>query len=330
MNYIRVLIVFLIFTSFHNNSIVQIKRIWLTHRTNEPSHIVINWQSEKPGPSEVWFRTDNGKEHQIIVNDETTLHHVEIPLREKNVIYYYRVITGKEHSEMYAFKGYPSDREKLRVAIVGNWGYAGNSNLSQLIRDDPHLLLTLGDNIPNLHDQCGEGVKDCIEPFLKLVDSAPELFQSTPFMPILGNHDKEIRDRGRKCPPLPVYDIDATAYRTFFELPDSEWKWHFNVPDFNLCFIALDLNHIVDFGTTWQTCHDFHIGSEQMEWYRKIMNKTPVNIKSLYKTQEIKICEIRKTANGRSCFKKVRQLLQDMVTILNVLKLMGFPILIPP
>lgn len=273
MKNVKFLITLLYLITIHSSSYAQIKRIWLTHRTNQPSHIVINWQSEKPGPSEVWFRTDNGKEYRSIVNDETTLHHVEIPLQQKNSVYYYRVITGKEQSEIHTFKGYPSDQRKLRVALIGNLGYAEDPDLTQLIMDDPHLLLTLGDNIPNLHEQCGEGIKDCIKPFLKLIDSSPCLFQSTPFMPILGNHDNEIRERGEKYPPLQVYDVDATAYRKFFELPDSEWKWYFNIPDFNLCFVALDLNHIQDFGTTWQSCHAYHIGSEQMEWYRKIMSE---------------------------------------------------------
>ena len=94
-------------------------------------------------------------------------------------------------------------------------------------------------------------------------------------MPILGNHDKEIRDRGTKYPEITPYDIDATAFCDFFELPDEEWKWSFGIPDFNVTFMALDLQHLTDFGTTWQTCHDFHRGSEQFEWYKKIMNSDP-------------------------------------------------------
>jgi hypothetical protein len=73
----------------------------------------------------------------------------------------------------------------------------------------------------------------------------------------IGNHDKEIRPRGSKPPEEPVYDINATAFRRFFELPGDEWKWHFDIPDFDVRFVALDLNHISDFGTTWQACHSF-------------------------------------------------------------------------
>jgi hypothetical protein len=90
-------------------------------------------------------------------------------------------------------------------------------------------------------------------------------------MPVLGNHDKEMRPRGGKPPDESVYDIDATAFRRFFELPDDEWKWCFDVPGFDVRFAALDLNHISDFGTTWQASHSFKKDSEQFLWYDKLM-----------------------------------------------------------
>jgi hypothetical protein len=68
-----------------------------------------------------------------------------------------------------------------------------------------------------------------------------------------------------------VYDVEATAYRKFFALPDDEWKWHFDLPGFDLRLIALDLNHIQDFGTTWQTCHAWQPDSPQFQWFAKTM-----------------------------------------------------------
>ncbi|MEO2016920.1 MAG: metallophosphoesterase, partial [Fuerstiella sp.] len=136
---------------------------------------------------------------------------------------------------------------------------------------DVHLLLTAGDNISNTHQLCGAGTKDCVEAYARLIDRYPELFRSIPFMPVLGNHDKEMRPRGSKPPVVPVYDIDATAFRRFFELPDDEWKWHFDVPGFDVRFAALDLNHISDFGTTWQASHSFKKDSEQFCWYDGLM-----------------------------------------------------------
>lgn len=85
-------------------------------------------------------------------------------------------------------------------------------------------------------------------------------------MPVLGNHDREIRPRGKNPPEELVYDVDARAFRRFFALPDDEWKWTFVIPNFDVRFIALDLNHIEDRGNSWQTCHLFDIDSAQYKW----------------------------------------------------------------
>ena len=113
---------------------------------------------------------------------------------------------------------------------------------------------------------------DCTKPYAQLIDAYPGFFRSVPFLPALGNHDREIRPRGDKPPPEPVYDVEATAFRKFFELPDDEWKWHFDVPAFGVRFIALDLSHVSDQGTTYQTCHPFGKNTEQFQWYEKLMN----------------------------------------------------------
>jgi hypothetical protein len=101
-------------------------------------------------------------------------------------------------------------------------------------------------------------------------------------MPALGNHDREIRPRGPRPPPEPVYDVDATAFREFFELPDDEWKWHFDVPEFGVRFVALDFNHISDSGTTWQSCHEFGQDSEQFQWYQRLTADSPRFVVTLY------------------------------------------------
>jgi hypothetical protein len=93
-------------------------------------------------------------------------------------------------------------------------------------------------------------------------------------MPVLGNHDRELHSRGPKPPAEAVYDVNATTYREFFTLPGDEWKWTFSFPVFDARFIALDLEHIQDMGTTWQTGHPFDASSEQLAWYREQM-KSP-------------------------------------------------------
>jgi hypothetical protein len=248
----------------------QVERVWLTHRGHDPSSLVVNWTTKEPGDSTV--RSGLTQEYGKIVKvaGATTLHHVEIPLPEKGVVYHYNVATGPHNAPDATFKTVPTD--ELRVAVVANWH--GRPDLGAVVRDDVHLLLTAGDNVPNLWGRCGPGREGCVTPYCDLIDAYPELFRSVPFMPVLGNHDREVRPRGDKPPAEPAYDVEATAFRRFFELPGDEWKWSFEVPDFDLRIIALDLSHTSDQGTTWQTCHPFRKGSPQYEWYRDLTART--------------------------------------------------------
>lgn len=250
-----------------SSAFAQVERVWLSHRTNDPSKLVVNWMTKEPGESVVRYGRTSSYGHDVRMANNSTIHHVEIPIKELDGVYHYSVSTGSQSSKDATFKAYPTD--VLRVAVAADW--QGLPNLSAIIKDDVHLLLTAGDNISNTHQLCGAGNNECVKPYAQLIDRYPDLFRSTPFMPVLGNHDKEMRPRGRKPPEEPVYDIAATAFRRFFELPDDEWKWQFDIPNFDIRFVALDLNHTSDFGTTWQACHSFKKGSEQFGWYRKLM-----------------------------------------------------------
>ncbi len=256
----------------------EIQQIWLTHKSHQPNQIVVNWLTAEPGDSVVQFGLSPENRKTIRIEEQTTLHHVEIPIPARNTLYYYSVKTGNQKSAIATFKAYPTD--ELRVAIVADW--QSQPDLSQLIKEDVHLLLTAGDNINNLFQQCGPGQRDCIKPYVNLIKAYPKLFRSTPFMPILGNHDRQIYPRGKKPPAHSVYDIEATAFRRFFELPDEEWKWRFDIPEFELRFIGLDLNHISDLGNTWQTCHAFDQNSDQYRWYQSITEKAFGHIVTLY------------------------------------------------
>lgn len=269
----------------HSVSAAEIERIWLTHKSNQPDKIVVNWLTEQPGDSVVSFGLSPEAMENVQLKEATTLHHVEIPLKHQNATYHYKVKTGNRQSAVNTFKAYPTDT--LRVAIVADW--QSKPDLSSLLNENVHLLLTAGDNISNLWQTCGAGQPACIKPYINLIDTYPELFRSTPFMPILGNHDREIHPRGKTRPAHAVYDVEATAFRRFFELPDEEWKWHFDLPEFDLRFIGLDFNHISDFGTTWQTCHPFDRESVQYRWYESLTTKAPGKIVTLYNERNANI-----------------------------------------
>ncbi len=251
----------------------QVTSIWLTHRTNDPVRLVVNWETANPGNSIVHFGATPEVTEEAHGMADVTLHHVEIPFGEGTSPLYYAVETGGERSTVAAVKRYGGS--DFRAAVVADW--QARPDLSALLREEPHLLIIAGDQIGSLHQTCGAGVKDCVKPFATLVAKYPALFRSVPVMPALGNHDREIRPRGAQPPPEPAYDVDATAYLRFYPLPDDGWKWRFEVPAFGLRFIALDLEHTSDFGTTWQTGHDFHAGSAQFEWYRELVARRDRN-----------------------------------------------------
>ncbi|QDV15165.1 hypothetical protein CA51_50770 [Rosistilla oblonga] len=286
----NVLILLLLFVASDLAVATEIRRIWLTHKSNDPSRIVVNWMSESAGDSVVRFGLTADYDKTIRVDETTKLHHVEIPLEHRDAVYHYSVSSGDKRSKDATFKAYPSD--ELRIAIVADW--QSKPDLSAIQKDDVHLLLTAGDNIANLFPACGEGTKDCVKPYAALIDAYPDLFRSTPFMPALGNHDRQIRPRGKMPPEEAVYDVDATAFRKFFELPGDEWKWHFDIPQFDLRVIALDFNHISDFGTTWQTCHRFDEASPQFLWYQQQMANPPGFVVTLYNERN---ASIRNQAN---------------------------------
>lgn len=248
-----------------------IETIWLTHATNLPDKIVVNWQTDAPRNSAVEFGNSRELGKTMQSAEMTTLHHVEIPLALRGQPYYYRVRSGDDVSEIFSFKGTPKGTpgDELRIVIVGDWG-GGGKDVSAIVADDIHLLITTGDNVANLHGKEKQGTKA----YRALIDDNRALFRTTPFMPVLGNHDRELTPRGPKPLAHAVYDIEASAYREFFALPGDEWKWFFDLPEFDLRFIALDLNHLTDFGTTWQTCHAWQPDSAQFKWYSKTMAST--------------------------------------------------------
>ncbi len=269
----------------------QVEQIWLTHQSGDADRIVVNWTSRKPGNAVVrWGRTPRYG-HEAGIDEHTRLHHVEIR-REPGTACHYAVRTGRQVSPDAAVRSGPTD--VLRAAVVADWHR--KPDLSALIGDKPHLLLTAGDNIPNLYGAGGAGNKDSIKAYAELIDRYPGLFRSTPLMPVLGNHDKQMRPRGDRPPARPVYDIEATAFRRFFALPGDEWKWRFAVPAFDVRFVALDLHHISDRGTTWQTCHPFDKQSEQFRWYREVMKERDRRFTvTLYNEQHARV---RRQADG--------------------------------
>lgn len=248
-----------------------LERIWLTHRSDTPTHIVVNWETPTTSPSVVEFGTTAAL-GESAKGPDGRIHHVEIPLRPGTGRMHYRVRSGEETSATHTFKTYPAD--EVRIAVIADTGYAKASWGEAIRRADPHLLVSAGDHVPALHQGKPVDPLDTTA-FSALVARYPDLFASTPWLPLLGNHDRELRPRGPKPPTDAVYDIEARGFLNFFARPEDGWTWRFDLPELGVRLLALDLSHTSDHGTTWQSCHDFLPGSSQFAWFREQMEASP-------------------------------------------------------
>lgn len=261
-----------------NNTAGQIRAVWMTHQTHQPGKIVISWLSGNPGDSFVDYGTSPSCKNRAGTKENVLLHHVEISIPEKDVVYYYSVQTGNHKSPVKSFKGYPSDT--LRIAITAD--FLHQHNISPVLNDDIHLFVTAGDHLRwGLHSFCkppdGLNVLPvCNEAWANFVHYASDILSVTPFMPSLGNHDRQIRPRTDTCTAknIMVYDTTAAAYRHFFALPGREWLWYFDIPEFGVRFITVDDAHYVNQGEILQASHSLAGGAEQTVWFDSVLSRS--------------------------------------------------------
>lgn len=245
-------------------------RIWLTHKTSGPSKLMVNWESKEAGPSRVEYGSSEALGKSVASDGPATLHHVEIPFPQSGLLHY-RVSTGEEESAINAVKSYSG--ETLRIAATANWQF--RPAIDGLIQDDPHLLLSCGDMVLDVVTIDNVGATGNTQPFATIIDRYPALFARVPFLPALGNHERQIRYLEEGKAVEAIYDIDATAFRSYFPLPEDGRKYYFDIPAFNTRLVALDLSHIRDMGTLRQSCQPFERNSEQFRWYREVVQSRP-------------------------------------------------------
>lgn len=252
------------------SSHAKVERIWMTHQSPDNSKICISWETTDPGDSVVEFGASPQLGESAKVSGSRTLHHVEIPIPRKDVTYQYRVRSGDQVSEVNTFKSYPS--KLLRIAVVANIRADAKLSFAAIKKDDPHLLVSAGDTAMQ-YQFATQADKEATKSHSTAIDTQADLFKSTPFMVSLGNLDRKIRPNGLSMEE-PGYDIEATGYRKFFALPGKEWIWAWDIPDFDLRLISVDMSHTGDFGKPNQACNAFDKDSEQFKWFEETMNGT--------------------------------------------------------
>ena len=185
----------------------KVERLWMTHQSPDNSKIVLSWETTNPGDSIVEFGTSPQLGETVRVDGSRTLHHVEIPIPQKDVVYHYRVKSGDQVSEIHTFKGYPS--KVLRIAVFANLRADAKVNFAAIRKDDPHLLLSAGDTAMQ-YQFATQADKEATKSHSTAIDTQADLFRSTPLMVSLGNLDRKIRPNGLSLEE-PGYDIAATG-----------------------------------------------------------------------------------------------------------------------
>jgi len=247
-----------------------ITRIWLTHETSAMDTLTINWESVTPGPSRVEYGASESLGNSAKSAEPVTLHHVQVPMSRTGQLHY-RLHTGDDQSAIHAVKSYGD--AALRVAATANWQL--RPRLDAIEADDPHLLLSCGDLVIDVVDVEHPGGVGNTKAFSALIDGYPKLFARVPFLPAPGNHERQIRYSPNGAPTEALYDVEATAFRSFFPLPGDGRIYHVDLPGFETRLVALDLNHVRDMGTLAQSCMPFKRGSEQFDWYREMVKSRP-------------------------------------------------------
>jgi hypothetical protein len=187
----------------------KVERLWMTHQSPDNSKIVISWETTNPGDSVVEFGTSPQLGESAKVAGSRTLHQVEIPIPQKDVVYHYRVKSGDQVSAIHTFKGYPS--KLLHIAVVANIRADAKLNFDAIRKDDPHLLLSSGDTAMQ-YQFATEADKETTKSHSTAIDTQADLFRSTPFMVSLGNLDRKIRPNGLSMEE-PGYDRRLTLDR---------------------------------------------------------------------------------------------------------------------
>lgn len=277
----------------------KVERIWLSFPDEAAERIAIQWETSERTLSRLRIAPQD-MEWVLVEDAELKVRHsIEVPIPKRDVEYQYQIWDGKEWMAAESFKALPT--KHLSLALIANLGYAKERSLDQILKDDPHVLLSGGDNVPSLHEK-GRIAQDA---YRAVIDENPKLFRRIPFMPILGNHDHEIKPRGQiKYPKEAVYDIDAQSFRDFFVLPGKEWIWELNFKEFNLRLLGLALHHLSDHGTTWQSASAWDENSEQFRWYQdRLATDAPAFTLTLI-NENIRFADSSKNAHWKSAFLK--------------------------
>ena len=169
----------------------------------------ICWSTEASKPT----LTDlNGKVKTIT---EYQQHSIQLGRLEPNTEYSYDVLNDGSDDGKGKFKTYPNEITPFKFVVLGDTRSRHDIHskiVNRIIEQDPLFVINTGDMVGN-----GREISDW-EAFFRVNN---ELMRNTQYYPVLGNHEK-----------------DSPYYFDFFDLPNNERYYSFNVGD--ALFVILD------------------------------------------------------------------------------------------
>ncbi len=152
---------------------------------------------------------------KTIDNREYQHHSIQLGRLESNTLYKYDVLNDGSDEGKGQFRTYPDEIEPFKFVVLGDTRSRHDVHtkiVNRIIEQEPMFVINTGDLVSN-----GRVIGDW-EQFLKI---NREMMRNTPYYPVLGNHEK-----------------DSPYYYDFFDLPNNERYYYFNVGD--ALFIVLD------------------------------------------------------------------------------------------
>lgn len=152
---------------------------------------------------------------KTIDNREYHHHSIQLGRLESNTLYKYDVLNDGSEEGKGQFRTYPDEIEPFKFVVLGDTRSRHDVHtkiVNRIIEQEPMFVINTGDLVSN-----GRVIGDW-EQFFKI---NREMMRNTPYYPVLGNHEK-----------------DSPYYYDFFDLPNNERYYYFNVGD--ALFIVLD------------------------------------------------------------------------------------------
>ena len=210
----------------------------------------ICWSTEVSKPT---LTDQNGKVKAIT---EYQQHSIQLARLDANTEYSYDVLNDGSDEGKGTFKTYPDEIAPFKFVVLGDTRSRHDVHskiVNMIIKEDPLFVLNTGDMVGN-----GREISDW-EAFFKVND---QLMRNTQYYPVLGNHEK-----------------DSPYYFDFFDLPNNERYYSFNVGD--ALFVVLDSegeevsepNYISDENSNkfWKESFEEYF-TTQKKWLENVLN----------------------------------------------------------